>query len=327
MSNLMNNPNNPPYAQAVGPQASQIKPPQSGIYGQPAPYNLDQNLGIVNHLKDREMADFKDKANFMADLSLKQDRLRALYDPQKMSAQAPQQDPYAGSNASIQNQKNMQSLMNPKDPNAIGASQKADLDMKQKQLDQQGKLGQEAQDTKAAQEKLNQQKSDQIHAQKIAELESKQTESKNKLDLATQGLADKTKSAADQLALHKTIMDNTKAYHDAEMAKQDLKFQKSQSDHKDQMDMMQKKLDAANKSVKTTLSQDGTSKTVQTTTGSPPATVRVQGKDGIFGTISADKLDDWNANHAHPDSPPPALAGPQASPDSDDEDDSSENGR
>ncbi len=115
-------------------------------------------------------------------------------------------------------------------------------------------------------------------------------------------------------------MENTKAFHDAEMAKKDLLFEKSQKDHQDLMDNMQKKLDQASHTTQKKTDSTGASITTDTTRGSAPKTVRVQGKDGTFGTIPADKLDDWNANHAHPDSPPPALAGPQASSDNNDED-------
>jgi hypothetical protein len=260
----------------------------------------------------------------MADLSLKQERLRAMYDPTALH----QQD--------AQNPQQMQPQVSQiKDLNAMSGYEKGELGVKQQgmnleqqKLDQNKQLGQEAADTKSAQEKLNQQKSDQIHAQKIAELEAKQAESKNKLDLAHQALTDKNTNLQNQLDLHDTIAKNTKAYHDAEMAKKDLVFAQSQKAHQDLMDNMQKKLDAANKTITTTLNPDGTSKTVKTTTGSAEKTVRVQGKDGTFGTIPADKLDDWNANHAHPNQPPPALAGPQAGQADDSEnDDSSENGR
>jgi len=297
-----------------------------GIYNSQKPPDQANELAIVNQLKDREMRDFKDKAGFMADLSLKQERLRAMYDPTALH----QQD------AQNPNQQQGPQVSQVRDPNAMNANQKGELDIKQQglnldkqKLDQQKQLGQEAQDTKSAQEKLNQQKSDQIHAQKIAELEAKQAESKNKLDLAHQALTDKNTNLQNQLELHDTIAKNTKAYHDAEMSKKDLVFAQSQKAHQDLMDAMQKKLDAANKTTTTTLNPDGTSKTVKTTTGSDAGTVQVKGKDGKTYEIPANKQDEWNQQHAPDKTPPAALAGPQAGQDSsdDEENDSSENGR
>lgn len=266
----------------------------SGIYNTQKPPDQANELAVVNQLKDREMRDFKDKAGFMADLSLKQDRMRALFDPSQQ--QQNQQ----------QNQGPQVSQM--RDPNAMSAAQRGDLDIKQQGLNldqqklaQQNRLGQEALDTKTAQEKLNQQKSDQIHAQKIAELEGKQVDFKNKLDLATQALSDKTKSGDAQLALHTEIAKNTKAYHDAEMAKQDLKFQKSQSDHQDAMKAMQQKLDAANRTHRVQKDAQGNTITTDTTKGDAAQTVNMKGKDGKTYPVPLDKVDDWKQNHS-PDS-------------------------
>src|SRR5260370_12448799 len=64
-------------------------PSGSGIYGQPKEDSEGDMLSVVNKLKDREMQDFQTKANFMSDLSLRQEaRMRSLYDPSK-AANAP----------------------------------------------------------------------------------------------------------------------------------------------------------------------------------------------------------------------------------------------
>src|SRR5271170_1324381 len=104
-------------------------PGNSGIYGQPGAADTDKTLAIVNKMKDREKADFKDKANFMADLSNKQDRIRALYNPQQ------QQSP--GNPQPINN-----AAAPPiRDPNALTAAQSGELGIKQQQLNQQGRMG------------------------------------------------------------------------------------------------------------------------------------------------------------------------------------------
>lgn len=279
-------------------------PNRSGIYGQPGIPTDQDNLTIVNKLKDREMQDFKDKANFMSDLSLKQEqRMRNLFDPN---------DP---KNMNIQDRPQVM-MPSASAPGVMSEYQKGELGVRNREADlesqriaQQGKLGQEAQDTKAAQEKLNQQKSDQIHQQKIDDLTNKQNEYKQKMDLAHEQLKNKTTNLEQQLELHKTIAENTKAYHDAQQAMNDLKFKKSESDHKDAMDAMQKKLDqASHTSTTTEIDAEGNKKTVDVKKGSavnaptqnPDGTYTVKDSDGKpMGTIPADKLDDWMQNY-HP---------------------------
>jgi hypothetical protein len=269
----------------------------SSMYGQGGnqPPDISTPLYLVNQLKDREMKDFKDKANFMSDLSFKQDRLKALFDPSRPSFGENQPSP---------------AMPDPQHPfgdrDAISGPQKADLAMKQQGMDldkaklaQQGKLGQEALDIRTSQEALNQQKSDSIHQQKIAESERKQEEFRQKMELATQALGDKTKSADEQLKLHQSIAENTKAFHEAEKSIMDLKFKKSQSDHEDAMKAMKDKLDQAKRtSTTTTIDPSGNKRTVDTKRGSAADTVQVKGKDGQLYEIPADKKEEWDQQHA-----------------------------
>jgi hypothetical protein len=274
-------------ASFVGNLASAGQANNSNIYGQPGTNNPNATLDIVNRIKDREKADFKDKANFMADLSLKQDRLRALYDPSKQNQQQ-------GNPAPINN-----AAMPPiRDPNAIGTLDQAKLGMQQQQLNQQGKMGQQALDIKTSQEQLNQQKSDQIHQQKINELNAKQTDAKSKLDLATKALADKNTSADQQLKLHQSIMENTKAFHDADQARRQLQFDKTSDQHQQTIDNLQAQLKEKNKPTTTTQTKSSDGNTITTTKGTNQGTVNVKGKDGKTYSIPSNKLDDWNANHA-----------------------------
>src|SRR5271167_3480562 len=99
----------------------------AGVYGQPSQPN--DTLALVNQIKDREKADFKDKANFMADLSLKQDRLRRLYDPQQsQQMQQPQSNQSPGQQQDMLNKMDPSSAVN--NPNAL---QKTELGIKQQQ--------------------------------------------------------------------------------------------------------------------------------------------------------------------------------------------------
>src|SRR5713226_7367508 len=152
--------------------ANSSNSPGSGVYGQPKIPDDQDTLFLVDRLKDREMRDFKDKTNFMSDLSLRQEsRMRDLFAPEKKS---PSDMPVT--------------MM--QDPNSMTGYQKGELGVRQQEVGQrqqglnlesqrlskQERLGQEALDVKTAQEKLNQQKSDQAHQQKLDELTTKQNE-------------------------------------------------------------------------------------------------------------------------------------------------------
>ncbi len=275
--------------------------------GKSSIYNSNPNsndysgaLSIVNQLKDREMKDFKDKASFMSDLSLKQDRLKRLYDPEQQraniqgNAQLNQQgsSPMGGTNV-VQGQ----------DPNQMTGYQKGELGIKQQELgqesqriNQQGKLGQEALNIKSDQEKLNQQKSDQINAEKGADLQRKTDEANKKLSLAQQALQDKTKSAEEQLQAHKDLKDAMEERFKLETARKQHEFDVTSGQHQQTIDDLTKKLDEA-KHTKTTTEIDasGNKKTVTTDKGSSN-TVQAKGKDGQIYEIPADKMDDKDSD-------------------------------
>src|ERR1700680_1543825 len=100
--------------------------PSGSVYGQPGPENQDA-LGIVNQLKDREMRDFQNKANFMSDLSLKQDRLKQLFNPETASGIPGSNAPSANGPASgggMQQNQNVQMGKTEQDPSQLNAAQR-----------------------------------------------------------------------------------------------------------------------------------------------------------------------------------------------------------
>ncbi len=270
----------------------------SGIYNTAPQPDQGNELKIVNQLKDRDMMDFKNKAEFMSDLSLKQDRLRALYDPAKSSPQ-PQQQTSA--------------MPDPEHPfgnqDQISGSQKADLAMKQQGMDldkaklaQQGKLGEEALDVKSKSEALAQQKSDQIKNQKINELQQKTDAANQKIELAQQKLQQSGDNAAAQLQSHKDLAAAMEERHKLELAQKDHQFQVTSDQHAQQIkDLEQKVKDSRNKKVTTEINADGTKKTTTTASGSAAQTIQVKGKDGQTYEIPADKKDEWDQQHAPED--------------------------
>jgi hypothetical protein len=284
----------------------------SGIYGQPAPQNQDV-LGIVNNIKDREMRDFKNKASFMSDLSLKQDRMKRIYDNMDVvgnklqSDVAPRgQQPQTDQSGTINTvQKSMDDFLNPGQAGMTGA-QKGELSIKQSQmglerdkLKQQGQMGEEALGIKQQAADLKQQQNDEINQRKIKEGNDRLTIAQQKLDQQGQTI--------ENLTEYRAAMENRHGLEKAQQQKQfDDKMANTQSNFDTTHTQMQQKIDnltqankdKPNKKVTSTMSPDGQSKTTTTQTGSAAQTVQVQGKDGKTYTIPADMQDEWNQNHA-----------------------------
>jgi hypothetical protein len=286
--------------------------PAGGIAGQPAPQDT---LGIINNLKDREMRDFQNKAQFMSDLSIKQDRLRKIYGLDGGPAQ--QKDfgsPIPGgvnSQQATQQQPIQQSQRQGQDPNAMTGYEKGELDIKQKglgleqaKLTQQGQLGDQALGIKQQAADLAQGKSDQINKVKTDEVEV----AKGKLALATKALEDKTLSTEKLVEAHKVAAKAAEDYHnkvqqqqrdefDAKQAQQQQEFSATLNMHKQGIK------NAQNTKTTVTNSPDGSSRTTTKQTGDASKTVKLMGKDKKYYDIPADKVDEWNQNHA-PDSAP-----------------------
>ena len=272
--------------------------PSSGIYGSIAPSQPPDVLNLFNKVRDRDLNDFYKKADFMSNLSLKQDRLKRIYD---------QQD----------NQTQPMNTVLGRDPNTMSPYEKGELSIRQQQigqegqrLAQQGKLGQEALDIKQQQEKLNQQKSDQIHEQKMADMQRKIDESNQRIQLAQQALQQKTDNAEAQLAAHKELAAAMEERHKLELAQKQAQFDKTSAQHQQTIDALNKRLQQQSRTRTTTqINPEGTERTTTTERGNaigapvknPDGTYTVTAPDGSKGIIPADKLDDWMKNH-HPGS-------------------------
>ncbi|MBI3334362.1 hypothetical protein HYZ97_02655 [Candidatus Pacearchaeota archaeon] len=291
-------------------------PSGSGIYqsGQPAV------LSLVNRLKDREMMDFKDKANFMSNLSIQQERARRLFDPQRqfeheynLAPQRPQgpEGPLIGQEG--QQQQATRFAGSVRDPNVMTAFERGQLGIRQSELGvrqrragleeqriaQTGKLGEERLRIQSAQERLNQQKSDQINANKQADLERKINESNQKLELAQADLDRKTKAGEDTLQAHKAYQAAIEARHKLELDQKEHQFNVTSEQHDRQIKALETRIRQAGRTTtKTKISPEGTEKVTETRRGAAADTVQVTGKDGQTYEIPADKVDDWNANHA-----------------------------
>jgi len=264
--------------------------PSSGIASQPGQQSDQDVLGIVNQMKDREMNDFKNKAVFMADLSLKQDKMRALFDPSKLGGpQEPQPQ---------------QNTVMAKDPNQMTGYEKGELGIRQQGINQesqrmaqQGKLGQEALDIKTQQEKVNQQKSEQINATKQADMQRKIEDANNKLGLAYEQLNNKNNNAEQVLEAHKAVAAAMEERHKLELAQKDHNFQVTSDMHQQQIKDLEKKAKDAQHTTQTKRDSQGNVITTETTKGDAADMIDVVGPNGQKGKIPRDKLDDWNKNH------------------------------
>ena len=275
------------------------------IYGQPGPPDYDRILGVVNRLKDREMKDFQDKSNFMSDLTLKQDRLKAVFDTQQRMNQRAEMQQFSGEQGQ-QGQQGMNVVLG-QDPNQMNEYQKGQLGMRQKELNldsqklaQQGKLGQERIDIQDATQKLGQQKSDQINIQKKAELEQDIKESNRKLEYSMQALQDKNLAADARLKLQEDIAKLAEERHNLDREQRDAQFKTTNENHLATIEQQRKQLEQ-NADTEQTIeyNPDGTRKSVATKKGASARRVEVKDSNGkVIGTVPEDKLDDWNKNHA-----------------------------
>lgn len=298
-------------------------PGGSGIYGQPGSNNNAEGdvLDIFNKIKDRELQDYQNKGNIDLNLKNQQANLRRVFDPSN-GAQQP-----ATMGQPMKQPMNVVQANDPsqvQNPNQIPAEQQAQLGIRNKELDvnsqrlaQQGKFSQQALDIKDNQQKLNQQKSDQINEQKTNDLQRKTDEANAKLELAKQALTSKDNNLEKTIQAHKDIAAAVEERHKLEKERMQHDFEVTSAQHQQTIDALQKKVDqAGHKSTTTTLSPDGTSKNVTTDSGTPGDTVQVTGKDNKTYTIPKNKLNDTDADGTPHWKP---IGGDDAAPMSDDD--------
>lgn len=263
--------------------------PQGSISGQPGQTNQDV-LGIVNNIKDRDMRDYQNKASFMSNLSIQQDRLRKLY----------------GLDGSEGGQQGM-NVMPPTDPNAMTGYQKADIGVKQQgadldkqKLQQQNTMGEQALGIRSQQEQLNQQKSDQIRDQKQNELAAKIKDSEAKINEANAKLQQAGDDAKAKLDAHTAMAAAVEERHKLEMDQMQGRFDVTSKQHQETIDNLTEQLKQKGKTTtNTTIQGDPNAPTGRTTTtlrGSAADTVNVTGRDGKTYSIPADKVNDKDSD-------------------------------
>lgn len=263
----------------------------NGIYGMSQPENDNDVLSIVNKLRDRDMQDYRDKATFDDERSLRQEqRLRGLFDPSK--------------HLNIQDMPHTptQNIMNPETVLDLQLrSKQPELDVEKQKIASQNRFGQEKLNIQEAQQKLNETKNTQINEDRDAERQRKVEEANNKIKLAQDALADKTKSSENQLQAHKDMAAAIEERHKLELENKQHEFNTTTDLHKQQIAALEKQIadkaaQVANSETTTTISPDEKTKTVTTKKGDAATKVQVLGKDGKTYTIPKDKLDDKDAD-------------------------------
>jgi hypothetical protein len=274
----------------------------SGIYGMPPVENDDEDaLKLVNRLRDRDMQDYKDKAEFDSGLSLRQEqRMRSMFDPKL------ELDKEKMAQSSNLAQQELGFKANESRTNQLRADKEFELG--RDKLSQSGKMGQEALDIKTQQEKLNETKNTQINEDRDADRQRKTDEMSQKIEqanqritIAQQALEDKTADAAAKLAAHKEMAAAVEERHKLELENKQHEFNTTTDLHKQQIATLEKQIadklaQSQNTEQETKVSPDGTTKVVTTKRGDAATKVQVLGKDGKTYTIPKDKLDDKDAD-------------------------------
>jgi hypothetical protein len=256
----------------------QNSPNNSGIYGSGRSNNnidLGTVLSVRKKIQDEEDNSFYKKNQFMADLSNRQNRLQQIFNP---ASQGP-----TGQPANV--------VFNNAGGNPTTAEQDINKDLNAQkqnaQLEEKAKLNEGALKVKSDQEKLNQQKSDQINSLKHQELQKKTDEANSKLDLAERTLQSRQGDTDTTMKFHQAQMDALKSQHELENHRRDSAAEEAKRVHDANIKAIQDKLDAAGSSTtETSVDESGRNKTVKTTKGSSKR-VGVTHPDGTHGTIDA----------------------------------------
>lgn len=233
-------------------------PNNSGIYGSGRSRTMDLGgvLSADSELRRRDMNDFKNKNQFMSDLSLRQNRLGNVF------------------NTQTEQQKPMNVVF--KD-DSITPFQKAQLDIKKDdntidraKLAQTSKLGEEKLDLAKAGHELDVKKNQNIYDTKHAEMQRKVDESNNRLGLAYDQLQNKQNDANSQINYHKAQMDALKAQHELDNHRRDSAAEETKRMHDAQIQALQDRIDqTGNTETTTELDESGKKRTVKVKKGTP----------------------------------------------------------
>lgn len=237
-------------------------PSGSGIYdsgGGGGGFTAEDLFANDAELRRRDMNDFRQKNQFMADLSNRQPNARNVFNPEGGMKQAT-----AGMNTYLK-----------EDPDRITPFQQAGLNLKKEDLGidraklaQSGKLGEEKLALSEKGHELDVKKNQQIFDTKHADMQRKSDEANSKLDLAERQLQSRQGDAMALAARHKAELDARTAQHELDNYRKDQALADTQKKHEAEIAAMNERLRQSRGSkTKTSLNAEGTEKTVETTKG------------------------------------------------------------
>lgn len=246
-------------------------PGGSGVYDFGGGKSFDSEEALSNdaELRRRDVNDFKQKNQFMSDLTNRppNTRMQSAFNPNGFAEQ-PQNTPGA------MNTSGMHTVMK-EDPDRITPFQAAGLNIKREDLandrakiTQTGKLGEEKLGLAEKGHELDVKKNQNIYDTKHADMQRKIDEANTKLDLAERQFQSKQGDAEALSKYHQAQMDATKAQHDLDNSRKDQQLEELKAQHKTQSDALRERLRQSGKSTtKTSLNATGTEKNVETTKG------------------------------------------------------------
>lgn len=278
----------------------EIRRPSNGgssYYGNPGTDSLSPSdaanalMPFYHQVKNREIQDFKAKAQFANDLQLKQSRLQSTFNPSGNADGSP----------NVVYQPSPGELEKARADAPISALDQAKLGMERDKLNLDKSNVNNDNTLNERKFGLDQQKNEQIHQNKEDDLQRKSDEATARLKLAHDQLQAKQNDAAAQLAFHQAQQAASDANHKLELSHKDAELNESKRLHDAQIADMQAKLDALQNS--TTVSEQNPEKskiTTTTTKGSKSKTVggniTMVGQDGKSYQVPYDKVDDAQQN-------------------------------
>lgn len=259
------------------------QPPISGASGDGG--NIDI-LGLMNHVRDRDLLDFKRRTRITGDETIRQENYRRMFDPNSgWMGNQPQNVVYQRP---------------PSEMDQIGPLDKAKLDLERRKIDESGGINRAELGLKGKEYELDKLKNEQIYGTKQADMERKTTDANQRLQLAYDKLQQDAGNAQNIAAYRQAQVDATNARMELMQHQHETDATETKRLHDATIAKMQAEMDAL-KSGRTSEDVwtdangiqhkivDSSKGTRPVKKGNTPGTVRVIAPDGTHGDFPANK--------------------------------------
>jgi len=244
-------------------------PSGSGIYGLGGQEKPDYGsaMSMNMELRRRDMNDFMKKANFMSDLSMKQNRLQSIYGTNPMASGA--------SSSNVSGGQPMNTFFR-EDPDRITPLQRETMNLKREDLGidrsriaQTSRLGSEKLALDKEGHALDVKKNQQIFDTKQANMERKFDEANKRLALAQDQLNQRANDSNARIELQRAQQEATTARHALDISRKDTQLEETRRMHQAQIDDILARRDQSSNVVQESeANPEGTKKVVTTKKGS-----------------------------------------------------------